>query len=653
MQKKGMPACPCCGSTPPTPTCDLYAGALDRCCSGDRDNIYEGATIHVTGPSGYDETRTQGDGGGYEIFPPVEDGEDYTITVSAPGRITRTKTQTVRCYSGRTYLYANLWPETVKLKVCVTNPACPGSLSRLGQCGNPPDADPNPSITRLPGIAGVVVTVTGVVEGASTSQRDAGRVNVLSIDCDGDPAPGLLVRLYATTDLVTPVASATTGADGRCSFVVDIFRSYVAVGTDPVTMASATTSPFTPDYGADVTLRPPGGSAADPGRLEVTLRDSDGFLLTSGQATVATVASPLVALATATMSGAGVAVFTGLPTGVALLFRSGPTAGRNQNFPSFTLGAGCQGTAEARESDLLGLGQTWSLTQDCGCPGVATASIVGRPGGGTRTGTTGSDGCVEIEFDAPISGVAHVAAALPSNRRGWVPVPVELQVGTQDPAVPCADPVWGFLYTLSNAELCTGRVQLGWESEPEEGFFCDCCIDPLPEALPYSDANGSTELHRVDFSMMLGGVMTTLSGWLGCVTATGKPTVYWDTTSSPGCWRETTGDVTYFVFYSCFGLQRLVDAVVPNCDGTFKAPRPYSVGECTAARFLELRRQCGNGLNLCLWTATDVDCDGACESAGSFSISFDDFIGGCYEAGLPDLDCGHFGWIQGPGTVTE
>lgn len=294
---------------------------------------------------------------------------------------------------------------------------------------------------------------------------------------------------------------------------------------------------------------------------------------------------------------------------------------------------------------------------ECGNPDPIPDGLAGSlvtvtgVSGGTRTATTDADGYADLEFDAPISGTATVTATLPAGRRGWVPVPVVMPIGSDDPSQPCGDWIWGASNTTSTATQCQGDVTLGWELA--SGYFCDCCIDPLPETLPYSDANGSTDLHRVDYATYIGGVLVSVHGWLGCVTAAGKPTATFAPVPSPGCWDETTGSVDYFVFYSCLAMKRLVQTVTPNCGGTLKPTRPYSIAACTAAEYAALWAASGSGLSL--WEASERDCSDAC-APGAFSIGFDRFVGNCYDPGEPDgrdPSCGHFAWLQGPGVLTE
>lgn len=229
---------------------------------------------------------------------------------------------------------------------------------------------------------------------------------------------GASVSVFATSTPGTILASGTT--DGSGNWCVDL-SSYVGTSLSATITATGYQSatqvllgsycgrtyafPLTPAI-------PTGGTS---GRLTVTLRDETNTLITSGESRVFRVTNLVTPIAVANHNGSGQAVFTGLPTGVALVFNSGPTSGSAQTFPEFTLT--CEGTAEAKEADEFGEGQTWSFTsvacsdglprlccKECSTTTLTRAMCVSDPAGPTVTGGLVDINCSTASYSGTMAG---------------------------------------------------------------------------------------------------------------------------------------------------------------------------------------------------------------------------------------------------------
>lgn len=243
------------------------------------------------------------------------------------------------------------------------------------------------------------------------------------------PFSGATVTVFETGDPGTTLESGTTDANGE--WCVDL-SSYTSLSLSvtvsdvgdfdeltEVLLGSVCGRTF--EYTLDPTE---GASSGTSGKLTVTFLTEGGSPIT-GAVTAGKVlrVDTSAEVGSAFPDGSGVAVFTGLPIGVALFVRSPIGGGGNgQNFDTtFTLT--CEGSASAREGDEFGEGQIWSFTSiDCTeggprlcCPTCETTTLTesmclsdpgGPASGGSGTSCAEVD-CSETTFTATLTGTHY------------------------------------------------------------------------------------------------------------------------------------------------------------------------------------------------------------------------------------------------------
>jgi len=204
-----------------------------------------------------------------------------------------------------------------------------------------------------------------------------------------------------------------------------------------------------------------------------------------------------------------------------------------------------------------------------------------------------------------------------------------------DPVTPCSgwpgDPAVDPLLTRPTTSEVT------YDLAP--GYHCSSCQSPFPSTLHYSDCNGSTTLTWQPFQLLDPGVVATVYGWFGTMTAYGIST--WVGGADPwnpgsNCMELKTIDVTYNVamvsygsIYGIFSLFRyagstsgpMKDSAGHSCYNYAGCPNSVTVGRLTGIAAPQPKTM-----------PTIAEYKAACQDVDAFTINF---RGAFFSTGAP------------------